>query len=82
MMRSCGSRPTASRGLSSRFRITSTRTYVIGYMESRRRTPSCRRQKYTLQPGFSDQSHFTNYFSRFIGLTPGAYREIFLHRAD
>lgn len=28
--------------------------------------------------GFSDQSHFTNYFSSFIGLTPGAYREIFL----
>ncbi len=56
--------------------------YVIGYMESRRRTPSCRRQKYTLQPGFSDQSHFTNYFSCFIGLTPGAYCEIFLRRAD
>lgn len=35
-----------------------------------------------LQPGFSDQSHFTNYFSRFIGLTPGAYCEIFLRRAD
>ena len=31
-----------------------------------------------LQTGFSDQSHFTNYFSRFIGLAPGAYREIFL----
>ena len=30
-----------------------------------------------LQTGFSDQSHFTNYFNRFIGLTPGAYREIF-----
>lgn len=30
-----------------------------------------------LQTGFSDQSHFTNYFSRFMGLTPGAYREIF-----
>lgn len=25
-----------------------------------------------LQTGFSDQSHFTNYFSRFIGLSPGA----------
>lgn len=35
-----------------------------------------------LQTGFSDQSHFTNYFSRFIGLTPGAYCEIFLRRAD
>lgn len=30
-----------------------------------------------LQTGFSDQSHFTNYFSRFIGLAPGVYREIF-----
>lgn len=30
-----------------------------------------------LQTGFSDQSHFTNYFSRFIGLSPGLYREIF-----
>jgi len=30
--------------------------------------------------GFADQSHFTNYFSSFIGLTPGAYREIFLAR--
>lgn len=27
--------------------------------------------------GFSDQSHFTNYFSRFIGLAPGVYREMF-----
>lgn len=27
--------------------------------------------------GFSDQSHFTNYFTSFIGLAPGAYREIF-----
>lgn len=32
-----------------------------------------------LQTGFSDQSHFTNYFSRFIGLAPGVYREIFLN---
>ncbi|MCI8804027.1 MAG: AraC family transcriptional regulator [Oscillibacter sp.] len=30
-----------------------------------------------LRTGFSDQSHFTNYFSRFIGLAPGAYRELF-----
>lgn len=29
-----------------------------------------------LQAGFADQSHFTNYFTRFIGLPPGAYREI------
>lgn len=27
--------------------------------------------------GFSDQSHFANYFNRFIGLAPGMYREIF-----
>lgn len=31
-----------------------------------------------LQTGFSDQSHFTNYFTRFIGLAPGAYQEIFM----
>ncbi len=31
-----------------------------------------------LRTGFSDQSHFTNYFSRFIGVTPGVYRTIFL----
>lgn len=30
-----------------------------------------------LQTGFTDQSHFTNFFTMFIGLTPGAYREIF-----
>lgn len=30
-----------------------------------------------LQTGFSDQSHFTNYFDRFLGLSPGAYRDIF-----
>ena len=30
-----------------------------------------------LQTGFSDQSHFTNYFTSFIGLPPGSYRDIF-----
>lgn len=30
-----------------------------------------------MQTGFSDQSHFTNFFSRFIGLSPGVYRDIF-----
>jgi AraC-like DNA-binding protein len=35
-----------------------------------------------LQTGFSDQSHFTNYFSRFIGLAPGVYREIFLDKSN
>jgi AraC-like DNA-binding protein len=35
-----------------------------------------------LRTGFSDQSHFTNYFSRFIGLAPGVYREIFLDKSS
>ena len=30
-----------------------------------------------LRTGFSDQSHFTGFFSRFIGLPPGAYQGIF-----
>ena len=30
-----------------------------------------------IRTGFSDQSHFTNYFNQFIGLAPGIYREIF-----
>lgn len=34
-----------------------------------------------LRTGFSDQSHFTKTFSRFIGLTPGVYREIFTNPA-
>lgn len=29
------------------------------------------------ETGFADQSHFTRYFARFSGLTPGAYRELF-----
>lgn len=28
-----------------------------------------------LRTGFADQSHFTNSFNRFLGLSPGAYRE-------
>jgi len=35
-----------------------------------------------MQTGFSDQSHFTNYFSRFIGLAPGLYRDIFLEKTS
>lgn len=31
-----------------------------------------------LEVGFSDQSHFTNYFNMFIGISPGVYRDIFL----
>lgn len=35
-----------------------------------------------MRTGFSDQSHFTNYFNRFIGLAPGLYRDIFLEKAS
>lgn len=35
-----------------------------------------------IRTGFSDQSHFTNYFSSFIGLSPGAYREIFFDKEE
>lgn len=31
-----------------------------------------------METGFSDQSHFANFFRAFIGLSPGAYRNIFL----
>ena len=30
-----------------------------------------------IRTGFCDQSHFTKYFTEFIGLAPGEYREIF-----
>jgi transcriptional regulator GlxA family with amidase domain len=30
-----------------------------------------------MQTGFADQSHFTRFFKTFIGLTPGAYRDLF-----
>lgn len=33
-----------------------------------------------IRTGFSDQSHFTNYFTSFIGLAPGIYREIFFEK--
>lgn len=33
-----------------------------------------------VQSGFADQSHFTHCFKRFIGVTPGAYREMFADR--
>lgn len=33
-----------------------------------------------MQTGFSDQSHFTNYFNSFIGLAPGVYRDIFFDK--
>ena len=31
-----------------------------------------------LETGFGDQSHFTNYFKKLIGLTPSQYRAIFM----
>lgn len=33
-----------------------------------------------MRTGFSDQSHFTNYFNSFIGLSPGVYRDIFFDK--
>ncbi|MCI8375498.1 MAG: AraC family transcriptional regulator [Lachnospiraceae bacterium] len=33
-----------------------------------------------MRTGFFDQSHFTNYFTSFIGLAPGMYREIFFEK--
>ncbi len=33
-----------------------------------------------LRTGFCDQSHFTNYFSACIGISPGAYRDLFARR--
>ena len=30
------------------------------------------------QTGFADQSHFSHYFKRITGLTPGAYRALFV----
>ena len=35
-----------------------------------------------LQTGFSDQSHFTKYFKRYIGLAQGVYRENFLKKEN
>lgn len=33
-----------------------------------------------LKTGFADQSHFTNFFKRFIGLTPKQYGKIFIEK--
>lgn len=33
-----------------------------------------------LRTGFCDQSHFNRYFTRFIGIAPGVYRDIFLNK--
>lgn len=35
-----------------------------------------------MQTGFSDQSHFTNYFTGFIGVSPGMYRDIHRRAAE
>lgn len=35
-----------------------------------------------LQTGFADQSHFSNFFKKFIGLTPNQYRNIFKDKHD
>lgn len=35
-----------------------------------------------LQTGFSDQSHFTNFFKRLIGLTPRQYMNIFVEKNE
>lgn len=35
-----------------------------------------------MRTGFSDQSHFTNFFTMFIGLSPGAYRGIFRKKEE
>lgn len=35
-----------------------------------------------LQTGFSDQSHFTNFFKKLIGLTPKQYLRIFTQQAE
>lgn len=35
-----------------------------------------------LRTGFSDQSHLTNAFRRFLGFGPGLYREIFCHKGE
>jgi AraC-like DNA-binding protein len=32
--------------------------------------------------GFGDQSHFTNFFKKLIGLTPKQYMRIFLQERD
>ena len=34
-----------------------------------------------LETGFSDQSHFTNYFTSFTGISPGSYRDIYQRKA-
>ncbi|WP_442806884.1 helix-turn-helix domain-containing protein [Thomasclavelia ramosa] len=36
--------------------------------------------KIALDCGFSDQSHFTNYFKSFIGITPKQYQRIFTQK--
>jgi len=35
-----------------------------------------------LKTGFTDQSHFTNFFKKFIGLTPKQYMKVFIDRDE
>jgi len=35
-----------------------------------------------LQTGFVDQSHFSNFFKKFIGLTPKQYMKIFMEKQN
>jgi transcriptional regulator GlxA family with amidase domain len=35
-----------------------------------------------MRTGFSDQSHFSNFFNMFIGLSPAAYGRIFRENKD
>lgn len=35
-----------------------------------------------LETGFTDQSHFTNFFKKFIGITPKQYKNIFSNRKE
>ena len=56
--------------------------YVIGVVEREDRARHLLERglspaETALAAGFADQSHFTNYFTAYTGLTPGAYRALF-----
>lgn len=36
----------------------------------------------SVEIGFADQSHFSNFFIEFIGLTPGQYRDIYIEKKE
>ena len=63
--------------------------YVIGLVESGARRLACKNREYSIQRGdillFNPGDNHacgrcTNRFSKFIGLAPGAYRDIFSER--